>query len=84
VRWLAAVAIVVAVVMVVLSVEHDRVVPMPVPVTDPNSNAADIDTYTFRDDHGLVGGVQRTGKCRHSQHRNKKKGEQAFFIMHSL
>ena len=61
---LPAVAIAVAVVMVVLSVEHDRVVPMPVSVTDPNSDAADPDVDAFRDDHWFVADVQRTGKCR--------------------
>jgi hypothetical protein len=77
VRSLAAVAIVVAVVMVVvLSVEHDSVMMMVVSVTDANSDAADIDTYAFRDDHRLVAGVQGSRKCRHRQHRNKKKGEQ--------
>jgi hypothetical protein len=61
---------------VVLSVEHDRAVPMPVSVTDANSDTADIDTDTFRDDHWLVAGVRGSGKCRHRQHRIKKKGEQ--------
>jgi hypothetical protein len=77
---LPAVAIAVAVVMVVLSVEHDRVVPMPVSVSDPNSDATDIDTDTFRDDHRLVAGVQGSGKCRHRQHRNEKKGKH--YILH--
>lgn len=76
-RWLAAVAIAVAMVMVMLSVEHDSVVPMPVSVTnaDANSDAADPDLNAFRDDHWFVAGVHRTGKCRHRQKRNKKKGE---------
>ena len=80
VRWLAAVAIVVAVVMVVLSVEHDRVATVSVSVTDPNSDAANSDIDAFRDDHWFVADVQRTGKCRHRQQRNKKKGEQS--ILH--
>ena len=42
---------------VVLSVENDRVVPMPVSVTDANSDAANIETYTFRDDRWLIAGV---------------------------
>jgi hypothetical protein len=73
VHWLAAAAIVVAVVMVVLSVERDRVVPMPVSVTDANPDAADIDTDTFWDNHWLVAGVRGSAKCRHRQHRKKKK-----------
>jgi hypothetical protein len=81
VRWLAAVAIVVVVVMVVmLSVEHDSVIAMLVSVTDAESDAADIHIDTFRDDHWLVAGVQGSRKCRHRQHRNKKKGEQS--ILH--
>ena len=82
-RLLAAVAIVVAMVMVVLSVEHDRrcgVVPMPVPFTDANSNATNPDLDAFGDDHWFGARVRRTGECRHRQERNKKKGEQS--ILH--
>jgi hypothetical protein len=57
---------VVAIVMVVVVV-----VPMPVSLTDPNSDAADPDIGAFRDDHWFVADVQRTGKCRHRQERNK-------------
>jgi hypothetical protein len=84
-RLLAAVAIVVAMVMVVLSVEHDRrcaVVPMPV-LFDANSNAAaaaDPDLDAFRDDHWFGACAQRTGERRHGQERNKKKGKQS--ILH--
>jgi hypothetical protein len=67
-------------VMVVLSVKHDRVVPVPVAVTDPNSDAPDPDFDAFRDDHWFIADVQRTGKCRHRQERNKKKGKQS--ILH--
>jgi hypothetical protein len=73
------VAIVVAMVIVVLSVEHDSAVMMPVSVADANSDAADIDA--FRDDHRLVAGVRRTGECRHCQKRNNKKGKHS--ILHS-
>jgi hypothetical protein len=84
-RLLAAAAIVVAMVMVGLSVEHDRrcaMVPMPVPFTDADSNApaADPDLDAFRDDHWFGARVQRTGECRHRQERNKKKGKQS--ILH--
>jgi hypothetical protein len=74
-RWLAVIAIVVAVVMV-LAVEYDSVVPMPVLVTDANSDAADPDIDAFRDDHWFVADVQRTGQCRHGHERNKKKRKQ--------
>jgi hypothetical protein len=46
-------------------------VPMPVSLTDPNSDAAG----DFRDDHWFVADIQRTGKCRYRQERNKKKGK---------
>jgi hypothetical protein len=66
---------VVAIVMVVvvLSVGHIEasMVPMPVSLTDPNSDAADPDICAFRDDHWFVADAQRTGKCRHRQERNK-------------
>lgn len=72
-------------VVVVASVEHNRrcaVVPMPVSLTDTNSDAAaaDPDFDACRDDHWFVAAVQRTGKCRHRQERNKKKGKQS--ILH--
>ncbi len=86
-RLLAAVvivvAIVVAMVMVVLSVEHDRgcaVVPMPMLVTDVNSDVADPDLDAFRDDHRFGAGVRRTGKCRYRQERNETKRKQS--ILH--
>ena len=66
-------------VMVVPSVGHIEasMVPMPVSLTDPNSDAADL-LGAFRDDHWFVADVQRTGKCRHRQERNKKKGKYSF------
>jgi hypothetical protein len=76
-RWSATVVIVM--VVVVLSVEHDirsAVVPMPVSPTDSNSDAADPDIDALRDDHWFVPDVRRAGKCRHRQERNKKKGKQ--------
>jgi hypothetical protein len=79
-RWSAAVAIAIATVIAVVSIEHDSVVPMPVSITDPNSNAADPDLDALRDDHWFGAGIQRTGKCRHRQKRNKKKGK--YSILH--
>jgi hypothetical protein len=76
-RWLAAVAIVLAMMMVVvLSVEHDSVVMMPVSVTDVDADAADSDIDALRDDHWFVAAIQRAGKRRHRQKRNKKSGKQ--------
>ena len=71
--------------MVVLSVGHIEasMVPMPVSLTDPNSDGADPDICAFRDDHWFVANAQRTGKCRHRQERNKKKGKTAFFMAFS-
>jgi hypothetical protein len=40
-------------------------VPISVSLTDPNSDAADSDIGTFRNDHWFVADGQRTGKCRH-------------------
>jgi hypothetical protein len=72
---------VVAIAMVVVpSVGHIEasMVRMPVSLTDPNSDAAG----DFRDDHWFVTDVQRTGKCRHRQERNKKKGKHS--ILHGI
>ena len=65
-------------VMAVSSSGHIEVtmVPMPVSDTDANSDWTDSDFDVFRDDRRFVAGVQRTGKCRHSQERNNKKGKQ--------
>jgi len=77
---------VVAIVMVVPSVGHIEasMVPMSMPMslTDPNSDAADPDIGAFREDHWFVADVQRTGKCRHRQERNKKKGKNS--ILHGI
>jgi hypothetical protein len=51
-------------------------VPMPVSVTDPNSDVVDPDIGAFRDDHRLIADVRRTGKCRHRQKRNNEKRKQ--------
>jgi hypothetical protein len=60
-------------VMVALSVENDSVVVMmSVPVTDANSDAADTYLDGFRDHNRLVADVQRPGKCRYCQKRDKK------------
>ncbi|MGO9701252.1 MAG: hypothetical protein ACLPX7_18530 [Xanthobacteraceae bacterium] len=68
------------VVVAVPSVGHIEAstIPMPVSLTDPNSDAAG----DFRDDHRFVAGIQRTGKCRHRQERNKKKGKHS--ILHGI
>jgi hypothetical protein len=50
-------------------------VPVPVSFADSNSKAANSDIGAFRDDHWFVADVQRTGKYRHRQKRNKKKGK---------
>jgi len=70
--------------MVVPSVGHIEasMVPMPVSLTDPNSDAADPDIGAFRDDHWFVADIQRTGKCRHRQERNKKKSKNS--ILHGI
>jgi hypothetical protein len=72
--------VLVAIVMVVVSSSghieaSTKMVPVPVSLTDPNSDAADSDIGAFRDDHWFVADVQRTGKCRHRQNRNKKKSK---------
>jgi len=66
--------------VVVPSVGHIKasMVPMPVSLTDPNSDAAG----GFRDDHWFVADIQRTGKCRHRQERNKKKSKNS--IRHGI
>jgi hypothetical protein len=77
-RWSEVVAMVM---MVVPSVEHDlRCAVVPVSFTDTYSDAADPDIDAFRDNHWFVACVQRTGKCRHRQKRNKTKGKQS--ILH--
>jgi hypothetical protein len=58
------------------------IVPMPVPLTDPNSDPADSDIGIFRDDSWFVADVHRTGKCRHGQERNKTKGKHS--ILHDI
>jgi hypothetical protein len=58
------------------------IVPMPVSLTDPNSDAADSDIRIFRDNSWFVADVRRTGKCRHGQERNKKKGKHR--ILHDI
>jgi hypothetical protein len=77
---------VVAIAMVVVpSVGHIEasMVRMPVSLTDPNSDAADPDIGAFGDDYGFVAAARRTGKRRHRQERNKKKGKTAFFMAFS-
>ncbi len=51
-------------------------IPMPVSLADANADVADLNCDVFRDDHWFVAGAQRTGKCRHGQERNNKKGKQ--------
>jgi len=71
-------------VVVVPSVGHIEasMVPMPMSLTDLNSDAADPDIGAFREDHWFVADVQRTGKCRHRQERNKKKSKNS--ILHGI
>jgi hypothetical protein len=80
-------AVIVAIMMVAVpSVGHiearTRMVPMPVSLADHNSDAADSDIGVFRDDQWFVGDVQRTGKCRHRQERDEKKGKHS--ILHDI
>jgi hypothetical protein len=76
-RFILAVVVVAIVMVVVSSIVHIKASTRTVPVslTDPNSDAADSDIGTFRNDNWFVANVQRTGKCRHRQKRNKKKGK---------
>jgi hypothetical protein len=71
--------VVVAIIMeaVVSSCAHIEasMVPMSVSFTDPNSDASDPNIDVFRDDNWFVADVQRTGKRRHCQERNKKKSK---------
>jgi hypothetical protein len=57
-------------------------VPMSVSLTDPSPDASDPNIDVFCDDNWFVADVQRTGKCRHRQKRNKKKGEHS--ILHDI
>ena len=70
----------IVVVMVVVVRSDNNVIPMPVLVTDVNSDGADSDFDVFRDDHWFVAGVRRSGKCRHGQKRNNEQGKQS--ILH--
>jgi hypothetical protein len=83
-RWSAAVLIVIMIVMVVLAVDHDAVVSMPVALTAANPDAIDSDMDVFRDDDRVIAaGVHRTGKCRHRQQRNETKNKHGIFdILH--
>jgi hypothetical protein len=78
-HFILAVVVVAIVMVVVCSIAHikasARMVPVPMSFADSNSNAADSDIGAFRDDHWFVADVQRTGKYRHRQKRNKKKGK---------
>jgi hypothetical protein len=78
-RFILAVVVVAIVMVAVSSIGHikasTRMVLVPVSLTDSNSDAADSDIGAFRDDHWFVADVRRTGKCRHRQKRNKKKGK---------
>jgi hypothetical protein len=78
-HFILAVVVVAIVMVVVSSIAHiktsTRMVPVPMSFADPNSDAPDSDIGAFREDHWFVADVQRTGKCRHRQKRNKKKGK---------
>jgi hypothetical protein len=55
-------------------------VPMPVSLADPNSDAADPDIGAFGDDYWFVATGQRTGKRWHRQERTRKKANATFFM----
>jgi hypothetical protein len=78
-RFVLAVVVVAIVMVAVSSIGHikasTRMVLVPASLTDSNSDAADSDIGAFRNDHWFVADVQRTGKGRHRQKRNKKKGK---------
>jgi hypothetical protein len=78
-HFILAVVVVAIVMVVVSSIAHieatTRMVPVPMSFADSDPNAADSDIGAFRDDHWFVADVQRTGKYRHRQKRNKKKGK---------
>jgi hypothetical protein len=76
-RFILAMVVVAIVMVAVSSIGHIKASARMVPVsfTDPNSDAADSDIGTFRNDNWFVADVQRTGKCRHCQNRNKKKSK---------
>jgi hypothetical protein len=86
-RRLAAVAVLIAIVIVIvvgaIAVDHDVVVAMPVSIAAVNSDAANPDIDVFRDDHRVIAGVHRTGKCRHCQEWNKTKSKHSILgILH--
>jgi hypothetical protein len=58
----------------VVSSDHDNV--MPVSVTDADCDATDANFDVFRDDYRLVAGARRAGKCRHGQKRDNEQGKQ--------
>jgi hypothetical protein len=78
--------VVVAIIMeaVVSSSTHIEasMVPISVSLTDPNPDASNPNIDVFRDDNWFVADIQRTGKCRYRQKRNKKKGEHS--ILHDI
>jgi hypothetical protein len=80
-RFVLAVVVVAIVMVAVSSIGHikasTRMVLVPASLTDSNSDAADSDIGAFRNDHWFVADVQRTGKGRHRQKRNKKKGKRS-------
>jgi hypothetical protein len=80
--------VLVAIVMVVVSSSghieaSTKMVPVPVSLTDPNSDAADSDIGAFRDDHWFVADVQRTGKCRHRQNGTRNRANTVVFMTFS-
>ena len=56
-------------------------VPMPVSLANPNSDAADPDIGAFGDDYWFVAAGQRTGKRRHRQGAGPRKKANANFFM---
>jgi hypothetical protein len=58
-----------AAIVMVMAVSRGHVevtmIPMMVSRADANADVADLNSDAFRDDHWLVAGAQRAGKCRH-------------------
>jgi hypothetical protein len=80
--WSAAVAIV----MVAPSVGHIEasMVPMPVSVTDPNSDVVDPDIGAFRDDHRLIATFEEPANAGIVRSGTTKSASKAFYVTLSL
>jgi hypothetical protein len=77
------VSILIVMVVVFATDDHDAVVAMPVSLTAANPDAVDSDMDVFRNDDRFIAGVHRTGKCRHRQERNETKNKHGILgILH--